>query len=87
MRKYEEIQDRLESIDCDSSKHDDFRNDFETKFYGLNAKMQRLIDEHDASSSEQVQPTDASEQGSSDSQNSLKLPAVKLLTFSGHDDR
>ena len=87
LRKYEEIQDRLESIDCDSSKHDDFRNDFETKFYGLNAKMQRLIDEHDASSSEQVQPTDASEQGSSDSQNSLKLPAVKLLTFSGHDDR
>ena len=26
--KYKEIQDRLESIDCDSSKHDDFRNDF-----------------------------------------------------------
>ena len=31
--KYEEIQDRLESIDCDLSKHDDFRNDFEAKFY------------------------------------------------------
>jgi hypothetical protein len=30
--KCEEIQDRLESIDCDSSKHDDFRNDFETNF-------------------------------------------------------
>jgi hypothetical protein len=34
--KHEEIQDRLEGIDCDFSKHDDFRNDFETKFYNLN---------------------------------------------------
>jgi len=31
--KYEEIQDRTESIDRDPSRHDDFRNDFETKFY------------------------------------------------------
>ena len=48
--KYEEIQDRLESIDRDPSKHDDFRNDFETKFYDLNVKMQRITDEHDAKS-------------------------------------
>ena len=26
--KYEEIQDRVESIDCDPSKHDDFRSEF-----------------------------------------------------------
>jgi len=31
--KYEEIQDRIESIDRDPSRRDDFRNDFETKFY------------------------------------------------------
>ena len=31
--KYEEIQDRTEIIDGDPSRHDDFRNDFETKFY------------------------------------------------------
>ena len=30
--KYEKIQDRLEGTDCDSSKHDNFRNDFETSF-------------------------------------------------------
>ena len=41
--KYEEIQDRVESIDCDPSKHDDFRNEFETKFYDLNVKMQRIM--------------------------------------------
>jgi hypothetical protein len=29
--KYKEIQDTLESIDWDSSKHDDFRNYFEKK--------------------------------------------------------
>jgi predicted nuclease with TOPRIM domain len=51
--KYEEIQDRIESIDCDSSRHDDFRNEFETKFYDLNVKMQRIIDEHDPKGSEQ----------------------------------
>jgi len=62
--KYEEIQDRIESIDCDPSRHDDFRNDFETKFYDLNVKMQRIIDEHDPKGSEQIHPTDASEQGS-----------------------
>ena len=45
--KYKEIQDILESIDCDSSKHDDFRNDFAIKFYDLNVKMQRIIVEHD----------------------------------------
>jgi hypothetical protein len=27
--KYEEVQDRIEVIDCDPSKHDDFRNEFE----------------------------------------------------------
>ena len=30
--KYEEIQDRVESIDCDPFKHDFRRNDFETSF-------------------------------------------------------
>jgi len=45
--KYEKIQDRIESIDCDPSRHDDLRNDFETKFYQLNVKMQRIIHEHD----------------------------------------
>ena len=60
--KYAEIQDRLESIDCDSSMYDDFRNDFEKKFYDLNVKMQRIIDEHDAKSSEQVHPTDTLQQ-------------------------
>jgi hypothetical protein len=84
--KYEEIQDRLEVIDCDSSIHDDFRNDFETKVYDLNVKMQRIIDKHDAESSEQVHPTDASERGSSHSHSSLKLPAIKLPIFSGHYD-
>jgi predicted nuclease with TOPRIM domain len=43
-KKYEEIQDRLEVIHCDPSKHDEFRNDFETKFYDLNVKMQHIID-------------------------------------------
>jgi len=43
--------------------------------------MQRIIDEHDAKSSEQAHPTDASEQGSSNSHNSLKLPAIKLPIF------
>jgi predicted nuclease with TOPRIM domain len=81
--KYEEIQDRLESIHCDSSKRDDFRNDFKTKFYDLNVKMQRIIDEYDAKSSEQVHPTDSSEQGSSNLHNSLKLPAIKFPIFSG----
>jgi len=81
--KYNEIQDRLESIDCDSSKHDEFRNNFETKFYDLNVKMQRIIDEHDAKSSEQVNPTDALEQGSSNLHKSLKLPAIKLPIFPG----
>jgi len=76
--KYEEIQDRLESIDSDPSKHDDFRNDFETKFYDLNVKMQRIIDKHDAK---------GSEQGSSNSHNSLKLPAINLPIFSGQYDR
>ena len=52
-----------------------------------NAKMQRILDEHDVSSSEQVHLTDASEQGSSNLHNSLKLPAIKLPTFSGHYDR
>ena len=78
--KYEEIQDRLESIDRDLSKHDDFRNDFETKFYDLNAKLQRIVDEQDVSSSERVHLTDASEQSSSNLHNSLKLPP-------GHYDR
>ena len=50
------MQDRLEGIRGDSSKHD-FRSDFETKFYELNVKMQRIIDEHDAKNSEQVHPT------------------------------
>ena len=85
--KYKEIQDILESIDCDSSKHDDFRNDFEIKFYDLNVKMQRIIDEYDAKSSEQVHRTDALEQGSSNLHNSLKLPAIKLPIFSGQYDR
>ena len=76
--KYEEIQDRVESIDCDPSKYDDFRSEFETKFYDLNVKMQRIIDEHDAKSSEQV---------SLNSHNNLKLPAIKLPIFSGQYDR
>jgi len=42
--------------------YDDFRNDFEKKFYDLNVKMQRIIDEHDAKSSEQVHPTDTLQQ-------------------------
>jgi len=37
--KYEEIQDRVESIDCDHSKYDDFRSGYETKFYDLNVKF------------------------------------------------
>jgi hypothetical protein len=86
MEKYEEMQDRLEGIRGDSSKHDDFRSDFETKFYELNVKMQRIIDEHDAKNSEQVHPTDASEQGNSNSHNSLKLPAIMLPVFSGQCD-
>ena len=65
--KYEKIQGRLEGIDCDSPKHDDCRNDFETKVYDFNVKMQRIIDEHDAKNSEQVHPTDASERGNLDS--------------------
>ena len=85
--KYEEIQDRLESIDCDPSKHDDFRNDSDTKFYDLNVKVQGIIDESDAKSSEQVHPTDASEQGSLNSHSSLKLPALNLPIFSGQYDR
>ena len=84
--KYKEIQDRLESIDCDSSKHDDFRNDVETKFYELNVKMQHIIDEHDAKSIEQVHPTDALEQSSSNLHNTLKLPAIRLPIFSGQYD-
>ena len=78
---------RVENIDCNPSKHDDFRNDFETKFYDLNVKMQRIIDEHDAKNSEQVHPTDAAEQRSLNSHNSLKLPAIKLPIFSGQYDR
>ena len=84
--KYEEIQDRVEEIDCDPSKHDDFRNDFETKFYDLNVKMQRITNEHDAKSSEQIHPTDTSEQGNLNSHNSLKFPAIKLPIFSGQYD-
>ena len=84
--KYEEIQGRLEDIDSDSSKHDDFRNDFETKFYDLNVKMQRIIDEHDVKNSEEVHSTDASEQGNPNSHNSSKLPAIRLPIFSGHYD-
>ena len=84
--KYEEIQDRVESINCDPAERD-FRNDFETKFYDLNVKMQRIIDEHDAKSSEQIHPTDALEQGSLNSHNSLKLPAIKLPIFTGQYDR
>jgi predicted nuclease with TOPRIM domain len=61
--KYEEIQDRLEGIDSDPSKHDDFRNDVEMKFYVLNVKMQRIMDKHDANSSEQVHPIDALQPG------------------------
>jgi len=53
----------------------------------LNVKIQRIINKHDAKSSEQVHPTDASEQGSSNSHNSLKLPAIKLPIFSGQYDR
>ena len=66
MKKYR----ATENIDCDPSKHDDFRNDFETKFYDLNVKMQRIIDEQDAKNSVQVHPTDAAEQGSLNSQQS-----------------
>ena len=47
----------------------------------MNAKMQRIIDEHDAKNREQVHPTDASEQCSSNSHNNLKLPAIKLPIF------
>ena len=85
--KYEEIQDRIVSMDCDSSRHDNFRNDFETKFYELNVKMQRIIDEHDAKSSQQIHPTDASDQGSLNSHNHLKLPAIKLPIYSSQYDR
>ena len=85
--KYEEIQDTVESIDCDPSKHDDFRNDSEMMFYGSNVKMQRIIDKHDAKSSEKVHPTDAAQQGSLNSHNSLKLPAINLPIFSGQYDR
>jgi hypothetical protein len=46
-------------------------NYFETKFYELKVKVQPIIDEHDAESSEQVHPTDAIEQGSSNLHNSL----------------
>jgi len=49
--------------------------------------MQRIIDEHDAKSSEQKHPTDTSEQGSLNSHNSLKLHAIKLPIFSGQYDR
>ena len=49
--------------------------------------MQRVIDEHDSKSSEQVHSTEASEQGSSNLHNSLKLPAIKLPIFSGQYDR
>ena len=50
--------------------------------------MQRIIDEHDAKNREQVHPTDASEQCSSNSHNNLKLPAIKLpFFFSGQYDR
>jgi hypothetical protein len=77
------MQNRLECIDSDSSKHDDFRKDFETKFYELNVKMQRIIDEHDAKDSEQVHPTNAPEQGNS---NSLKLLGIRLPIFSGQYD-
>jgi len=65
----------------DSPKHDDFRNDFETKFYDLDVTMQHIIDEHDAKSSEQVHPTDTSEQGTSNLHNSLKLPAISCQFF------
>jgi len=84
--QYEEIQDRLENIDCDSSKHDEFRNDFETKFYDLKVKIQRT-DEHDVKSSEQVNPTDTLEQGSSNLHNSLKLLTIKLPIFFGQYNR
>ena len=73
-------------LPSDPSIHD-FRNDFETKFYDLNVKMQRIIYKHDAKGSEQVHPTDASEQGSSNSHNSLKLLAINLPIFSGQYDR
>jgi hypothetical protein len=85
--KYEEIKDRIESIDCDPSRRDDFRNEFETKFYDLNAKMQRIIVEHNAKSNEQVQLTDASQQGSLNVHNKLKLPSIRLPIFSGQYDR
>jgi hypothetical protein len=45
--------------------------------------MQRVTDEHDAKSSEQVHPTDTLEQGSSNLHHSLKLRAIKLRIFSG----
>jgi len=61
--------------------NDEFRNDFETKFYDLKVKIQRT-DEHDVKSSEQVNPADTLEQGSSNLHNSLKLPAIKLPFFS-----
>ena len=85
--KYGEIQDRLEVIDCDFSKHDEFRTEFEARFYDLNVKMQRIIDKHEAENSEHTHRTDASERGTSHSHSNLKLPAIKLPIFSGHYDR
>ena len=48
--------------------------------------MQGIIDEHDPKGSEQIHPTDASEQGSSNA-HSLKLPAIRVPIFSGQYDR
>jgi len=48
--------------------------------------MQGIIDEHDPKGSEQIHPTDASEQGSSNAHN-LKLPAIWVPIFSGQYDR
>jgi hypothetical protein len=48
--------------------------------------MQRNLNEHDDKICEQLHPTDASEQGSSNSHNSLKLNAIKLPIFSGQYD-
>jgi len=48
--------------------------------------MLRIIDEYGTKSSEQVHPTDALEQGSSNLHNSLKLPVIKLPIFSGQCD-
>jgi len=48
--------------------------------------MQGMIDEHGPKDSEQIHPTDASEQGSSNAHN-LKLSAVWVPIFSGQYDR